>query len=456
MCGGECTADVDADGICDDVDDCVGVLDECGICNGPGAIYECGCSGIPIGDCDCNGNQLDVLGVCGGECTADADADGICDDVDDCVGTLDECGTCNGPGAIYECGCSGIPEGDCDCDGNQLDVIGVCGGTCVGDIEGDGICDCFEEAVEVPFAILDAVGECNQLNLQISGAPEDASVEELFVNMEHSYLGDLDVIFICPSGVELQVAAYPGPGTNLGEPVANDADLSTPGVGYDYAWNADPAYGSWADEGGSNNTLPAGSYTPLDDWSVLEECPVNGVWQLVICDFWASDNGFLFDWGVQIAGVDYPFTGMSNCEEGCTDALACNFNVFSSVDDGSCEFPGNPCDDGDDTTINDTLNEECVCVGEVVDGLGEADAVSWTLYPSPVRDVLNLRLEGAAWGGDVEAVISSATGQALRLERLAGRTQLDVSDLASGIYFLSLRSPAMATTTRRFVVAGGE
>ena len=40
------------------------------------------------------------VGVCGGDCTADADADGICDDVDDCVGSFDACGICNGPGAI--------------------------------------------------------------------------------------------------------------------------------------------------------------------------------------------------------------------------------------------------------------------------------------------------------------------------------------------------------------------
>ena len=59
----------------------------------------------------------------------DADADGICDDVDDCVGELDACGVCNGPGEIYECGCADIPEGDCDCDGNQLDALGECGMT---------------------------------------------------------------------------------------------------------------------------------------------------------------------------------------------------------------------------------------------------------------------------------------------------------------------------------------
>ena len=128
VCGGACTADADEDGICDDVDDCVGAYDDCGVCNGPGAIYECGCSDIAEGDCDCDGNQLDALGVCGGACTADADEDGICDDVDDCVGAYDDCGVCNGPGAIYECGCSDIAEGDCDCEGNQVDECGVCGG----------------------------------------------------------------------------------------------------------------------------------------------------------------------------------------------------------------------------------------------------------------------------------------------------------------------------------------
>ena len=34
----DCAADTDGDGIRDDVDDCVGAYDDCGICNGPGAI----------------------------------------------------------------------------------------------------------------------------------------------------------------------------------------------------------------------------------------------------------------------------------------------------------------------------------------------------------------------------------------------------------------------------------
>ena len=92
-CGGDCTADLDADGICDDEDDCVGVVDACGVCNGAGAIYDCGCSDIPDGDCDCDGNQLDAIGVCGGSCSADVDSDGICDDVE--PQTCDDPDACN-------------------------------------------------------------------------------------------------------------------------------------------------------------------------------------------------------------------------------------------------------------------------------------------------------------------------------------------------------------------------
>ena len=186
-CGGSCSADADSDGICDDIDECVGTVDTCGICNGPGAVYDCGCTAMPAGDCDCDGNVLDAAGECGGTCTADADSDGvcddvdgcigsldalgvcngscpadadndgICDDVDDCIGSIDACGICNGPGAIYECGCADIPAGDCDCNGNTLDVLGECGGTCTADADSDGICDDVDPCV----GQYDECGICN-------------------------------------------------------------------------------------------------------------------------------------------------------------------------------------------------------------------------------------------------------------------------------------------------------
>ena len=68
--------------------------------------------------CDCDGNVFDDCGVCGGD-GLDADLDGICDDVDDCVGEYDDCGVCNGENAdLDDCGvCFGNNE-DLDCNGD--------------------------------------------------------------------------------------------------------------------------------------------------------------------------------------------------------------------------------------------------------------------------------------------------------------------------------------------------
>ena len=147
VCGGSCTLDSDEDGICDDIDNCVGEIDVCGVCNG---------TGIPTGYCDCDGNQLDDLGQCGGACQEDADGDGICDDNgnDSCVGNLDECGVCNG---------TGIPADACDCNGNVEDALFECGGNCLEDSDGDGICDLDSDgnALDTCVGKEDACGICN-------------------------------------------------------------------------------------------------------------------------------------------------------------------------------------------------------------------------------------------------------------------------------------------------------
>ena len=129
------------DGICDDVDDCVGALDACGICNGPGEIYECGCVAIPEGNCDCDGNQLDATGVCGGNCTEDADADGVCDDVDPCVGSAEDCctdynqnGLCDAE-EVVGCTFSGAQNYDPTATMDN----GTCIEACEGDLNGDGL-----------------------------------------------------------------------------------------------------------------------------------------------------------------------------------------------------------------------------------------------------------------------------------------------------------------------------
>jgi cytoskeletal protein CcmA (bactofilin family) len=154
-----CVADVDGDNVCDDIDPCVGHYDVCGKCNE---------NGIPEGDCDCFGNQYDAVNNCVapgtlGFCTTDADGDGICDhDTDNdgepqdpCTvgnGKIDECGVCNGPGGLEDCGCAASRAGYCNCEGDVWDDCNVCGGpgrqfardcngNCLNDSDGDLTCD---------------------------------------------------------------------------------------------------------------------------------------------------------------------------------------------------------------------------------------------------------------------------------------------------------------------------
>ena len=114
-CPNDADNDADADGVCGDVDVCPGFDDNV--------------------DTDEDG-LADGCDTCPNDADNDADADGVCDDVDDCIGEYDECGVCNG---------SGIADGACDCDGYLLDCAGECGGSAVEDecgvCDGSGIAD---------------------------------------------------------------------------------------------------------------------------------------------------------------------------------------------------------------------------------------------------------------------------------------------------------------------------
>lgn len=59
-----------------------------------------------------------------------------------------------------------------------------------------------------------------------------------------------------------------------------------------------------------------------------------------------------------IIAVLFCAAGNSSLAQLCTDVNACNFNL-----DEPCVFPGDPCDDSDFTTTNDSFNQNCECAG---------------------------------------------------------------------------------------------
>jgi uncharacterized protein (TIGR02145 family) len=52
--------------------------------------------------------------------------------------------------------------------------------------------------------------------------------------------------------------------------------------------------------------------------------------------------------------------------QGCTDGAACNFQANASQDDGSCLYLNATCNDNNANTINDVINGNCQCAGEVI------------------------------------------------------------------------------------------
>lgn len=184
-----------------------------------------------------------------------------------------------------------------------------------------------------PGATLDSLSQLNQI----------------CATMEHSYLGDLILELISPSGQQVTLKGTGGGSCDLGEPIATapvdgaaSSTLTDPGTGYEYCWIATPTYGTmvaesnnysrnYTDAQGHNytdNYLPQGSYQSTDPLAQLLGSSLNGTWTLEITDQFGLDNGYIFEWNVSLmsglpdstvnlyepAGVDIQgFVTQANC-----------------------------------------------------------------------------------------------------------------------------------------------
>ena len=250
---------------------CLGAFDECGVCDGPGAIYDCGCDSKPFGDCDCNGNVYDVIGVCGGTCQSDYNNNGICDDQEvygctynlaenfDSDATEDD-GSCMFPceGAVninvfdwdedqavtiadFLAMLSVFGDVDLDSDGvwdssdlcvdvnacnydndpsepcDYIDALGTCGGGCEADEDNDGICD----DIDTCIGIEDECGVCN------GPGPTEVVIEDITILYDSVYAENIDTWFVYELGVDTTFSYECAPSfSECGDPLEYQ--------GYDY------------------------------------------------------------------------------------------------------------------------------------------------------------------------------------------------------------------------------
>lgn len=153
-------------------------------------------------------------------------------------------------------------------------------------------------------------------------------IQQICLTMEHSYLGDIWIRVESPSGQIVTLKQQNGGAScDLGEPIAtgpvdgNGSSDITPGIGYEYCFNANPVYGTMVNESGNftrnytdgvgntytDNYLPAGSYTASGNFSSLVGSPMNGVWKVFVTDQYGLDNGYIFNWYISLVG-DLPDT----------------------------------------------------------------------------------------------------------------------------------------------------
>ena len=140
----------------------------------------------------------------------------------------------------------------------------------------------------------------------------DASdIEGICVNMEHSWMRDLEISLICPSGESIilhQFVDRTGSEVYIGEPIDTDGTNPIAGQGYDYCWTTDSDNNTWINYANRffPQTIPAGDYNPFQSFDNLIGCPMNGEWTIKVQDLWARDNGYIFSWGIDFNPLLFP------------------------------------------------------------------------------------------------------------------------------------------------------
>ncbi len=246
-----------------------------------------------------------------------------------------------GPGARHRPGgddnttvdsgpCTPTAEGDVttcsdgianDCDGLTDCADPNCSGvgTCP-------VCGMVEHPLAQPLALPDGAGAgppyTSKLHFTGFGATQTftdpSNIQKVCVNMEHSWIRDLQMELHSPDGKIVTLSKQEGnqcPTTAgavcevyLGQ--ANDSDTAenpVPGVGADYCWSPTATHIPmlpYADAGmpmlqfNGVAELPPGDYQAQDPWTNFNGAPLNGDWTIFIQDKWAIDNGYVFSWSI--------------------------------------------------------------------------------------------------------------------------------------------------------------
>ena len=181
----------------------------------------------------------------------------------------------------------------------------------------------------------DGSGAQYQTNIAISGFNDTTTItsaanfDQLCLDIEHSYIGDLEISLTCPNGTVVSLMnAYNqfgemipgGCGNGIGTFLGNDNNIDgdVPGTPvWTYCFSPTNAtLGSICTENAAGNTInnsygfpsmnPNGVYLPDGNFNDFIGCPVNGNWTITVQDNQGIDDGYIFQWGLYFNSALYP------------------------------------------------------------------------------------------------------------------------------------------------------
>jgi subtilisin-like proprotein convertase family protein len=164
-----------------------------------------------------------------------------------------------------------------------------------------------------------------------------ANFDQLCLDIEHSFIGDLEITLTCPNGTTVSImntyngtsawgALVPGGcGSGIGTSLGNDTNIDGGAPGppvWTYCFSpANATLGTICAENTAGNTIPNdytasginlpnattgnnlamdtnGVYLPDGNFNDFIGCPVNGNWTITVQDNQSLDDGYIFQWGL--------------------------------------------------------------------------------------------------------------------------------------------------------------
>ena len=295
-----------------------------------------------------------------------------------------------------------------------------------------------------------------------------SQIQQICATMEHSYLGDLQITVEAPSGEIVILKQQNGGGScDLGEPFASgpvdgqNSNLTDPGIGFEYCFNASPVYGTMVNESGNfthtipastggtytDNYLPAGSYTPFQSFTNLVGADMNGTWKMHVTDQYALDNGYIFNWYISLIG-DLPDTLVTlvQPDEIVTTGFVTNATCGGS--DGSVNIsiqdavaPYTVLWSNGATTEDITGVPAGTYTVTVTDANGCQSIETFLVNNIGSLSITNTTVPASCYGGNNGSInITPAGGQSpYTFTWSSGPTTEDISNLSAGTYTVTMQ-----------------